>query len=64
MYLIYVHFSLYFNKKLFKRTGKNGVDDDNFISELFPNLRSLGELGEEKNDVLVESLESFSSRKT
>lgn len=54
---------VYFNKKFFKGQKKNGVDDDNFISELLPNLRSPGELGEEKNDVLVESLESFGNRK-
>lgn len=45
-----------------KRQGKDGIDD-NFIGEFFPNLVSPGELGGEKNDILVESLESFSSEK-
>lgn len=43
--------------------GKDGVNDDSFISELFPNLGSPGDPGGEKNDMLVESLENFSSGK-
>lgn len=66
VYLTYVHYSrciLHFNKKFFKKAGKkDGVDDDNFIGELFPNLGFPGNFGGEKNDVLVEPLESFSRR--
>lgn len=46
-----------------KGRGKDGVNDDSFISELLPNLGSPGDPGGEKNEILIESLENFSSGK-
>ena len=42
---------------------KDGVDDNNFIPELFSNLVLGNSGGERKKAVLVESLERLSSRK-
>ena len=57
-----IFLDVYLNKSFFFQK-KDGVDDDNFIPELFPNLVPGNSGGERKKTILVESLESFSSRK-
>lgn len=57
---------VYLNKRFFffpEGKKKDGVDDNNFIPELFLNLVLENSGGERKKAVLVESLERLSSRK-